>query len=350
MKKTRLLITTPHFNELGGVANHYKGLKNYFKGWVGFQTVGSRFGYSGIYFFPFDIISFVYKLIFWKVDTVLLNPSLAKKAIKRDLLLLNIAKLLGKRVVVFIHGWNRDYAEQISVNPKKSLGNYKKADAFIVLANQFKNKLISWGLTAPIYLSSTKVDDKLIKDFDITKRSFRELKFLFLSRIVKDKGIFEALMAVQSLSDKGIVCSLTVVGDGSQLVEAKNYVSLNKLGNIHFKGKLEGTELVEQFTDNNIYIFPSYHEGMPTSVLEALAFGMPIITTATGGLNDFFKEEKMGYFCDKKSVEDLTAKITKLINHNSLTDISQYNYKFAKNNFMASKVAKDLEALIASLK
>lgn len=55
---------------------------------------------------------------------------------------------------------------------------------------------------------------------------------------------------------------------------------------------MTGKLLSEQFESGDIYILPTYFEGMATSVLEAMAFGLPIITTPTGGVKDFFKKGK----------------------------------------------------------
>ncbi len=47
-----------------------------------------------------------------------------------------------------------------------------------------------------------------------------------------------------------------------------------------------------------MYLFPTYHEGMPGSVLEAMGYGLPVITRTVGGLPDFFEHEKMGFITE----------------------------------------------------
>jgi len=345
MHQKNILINAPSFDELGGVANHYKGLSKYFSNYVRYHTVGSRKKHPGIFYLPYDIICFIFKICFFKVNIVVLNPSLSYKAVRRDEIFLRIARFFNKKVVVFFHGWDRSYEKTLQKNPKKILGEFYKADAFLVLAKEFKNKLIDWGIDCPIYLTSTKVDDALLKGFDINSRDFTEINLLFLSRIEKNKGIFEALDAVMELKKKNINgVSLTVVGDGPALNEARQYAVDNKLSNVDFKGRLDGDDLAAEFRDNNIYLFPSYHgEGMPTSVLEAMAFGMPIVTTANAGLKDVFENEKMGRFCKMRNSNDLVKNILCLITLDNLPEISRYNFYFAKNHFMASKVAKKLE-------
>jgi len=350
MHQNNVLINTPCFNELGGVANHYKGLNKYFSHNVNFHVVGSRKNRSGLFYLPFDIISFIFKMMFCKINTVLLNPSLASKAIKRDEVFLKIAKFFNKKVVVFIHGWDKEYEIIVQKKPKQVLGSFYKADAFLVLASEFKEKLKEWGIDCPIHLTTTKVDDALLNNFNLEDRQFTEIKFLFLARIVKNKGIFEALNAIKEITKRGIKVSLSVVGDGPELEEARQYAIDNMLHNIDFKGRLDGAELAAEFRKNNVYLFPSYHgEGMPTSVLEAMAFGMPIVTTANAGLKDIFEDKKMGSFCEMRNTDDFIESTLTLIKSDALADISHYNYNFAKENFMASKVANKLELLIKSV-
>ncbi|WP_417238947.1 glycosyltransferase family 4 protein [Bizionia sp.] len=351
MNKNNILISAPELNELGGVANHYKGLSKYFSHNVRFHVVGRRKNRSGAFYLPFDIISFIFKMMFFNIDTVLLNPSLATNAMKRDEVFLKIAKFFNKKVVVFIHGWDKEYEIVVQKKPKQVLGSFYRADAFLVLASEFKDKLSEWGIGCPIHLTTTKVDDSLLDDFHLEKRSFKEINFLFLARIVKNKGIFEALDAIKEINNRGEKINLSVVGDGPALEEARQYALDNRLSNVHFKGRLDGDELAAQFIVNNIYLFPSYHgEGMPTSVLEAMAFGMPIVTTANAGLKDIFENKKMGVFCKMRDTDALIESTLSLIKSDALAQISHYNYDFAKENFMASKVASNLESLVVNIK
>jgi glycosyltransferase involved in cell wall biosynthesis len=349
MQKNKILILTTDINELGGISSHYRGLKRYFSKSVFYKTVGSRKGRSGIFYLPTDIALFLMKLIIYRVNIVLLNPSLVINAMKRDKIFLLLSKLMRKRAVVFIHGWDKCYEKMVDRNPKK-IDCLNKADALIVLCKDFKEKLMNWGIRIPIFLATTKVDDKLIEGFDVTIRNFDKIKFLFLCRIVKSKGVFEVLDAFQKLNKNGFNYTLSVVGDGPQLNEAINYSKNKKISNVVFRGRLDGAELSKAFIDNNIYLFPSYEgEGMPTSVLEALAFGMPVITTKNAGIKDFFQNGQMGLFCKMRDTDDIVNKTELLIQTRNLYSIAKYNHNFAKSNFLASKVAVKLEYIIHSI-
>ena len=108
---------------------------------------------------------------------------------------------------------------------------------------------------------------------------------------------------------------LQVVGEGNALVEAETYTKNKGIKNVRFTGPLSGDALKTEFINADLYILPTTHgEGMPTSVLEAMAFGIPVITRPVGGLVDFFENGKMGYMIESLEPKDYAEKIELLIN------------------------------------
>lgn len=347
----KILINTPNYKKpaSGGVANHYYGLKNYWHENVRYNIVGSRNkAGSGKYWLPFDILKFVLKILFFNPNLVVINPSLAPNALRRDALFLKIAKIFGRKVLVFFHGFNFYYAEEI--NKVDFIPKFGKADAFIVLSNKAKSYLQKWGIKAPIELATTKVDDRLISNFNIADRTGSVNNILFLTRITKEKGIFIALETFKLLSEKYPHLQYTVVGAGSELDDAKQYVEDNKIPNVVFTGALTGDALADQFKQGDLYLFTSFHEGMPTSVLEAMAFGLSVVTRPVGGLVDFFENGKMGEMVDSFEAEDFVPMVEKYLNDKELTkQTSAYNHEYAKKHFLASQVALRLEEIFSNI-
>lgn len=350
-KKTKILINTPYLklHGLGGVGNHYLGLRDYWSGEVVYNQVGkrNRGAKKGFLYLPYDIIKFIFYIFSFKPNVILLNPSIAKSAINRDFIFLNIAKFFGKKVVIFTHGFNKDNIKKIGEN--RLANNFNKCESIILLAKEFETIVRSWGVNVPIYLSTTKVDDKLINDFDITKRNGTVKNILFLTRITREKGIFIALDIFKELNNSNPSLTMTVVGYGSDLEEAKEYCKENSINNIIFKGALSGVELINSFKEGDLYLFTSYHEGMPTSVLEAMAFGLPIVTRPVGGLVDFFTDD-MGKMVDSFDSKDFIPIIESYINNPNLCKkTSFFNHNYAKNNFLASSVVRKIESILKKL-
>lgn len=346
----KVLINIPHLSLPGGVSNHYKGLQPFWSFKVHYNEVGRRFGLPGFILLPFDYLKFSVLCLFGGFDIILLNPSLGKSAIKRDAIFLKLAKALGKSVQVFFHGWNPETAEAITKNPAGFVKSYNRADGFLVLATAFKNDLMQWGITKPIVLTTTKISDALLKGFDINSKKKEITNLLFLTRVEEYKGIFIAVKAYELIKAKYPRLKLTIAGDGSQLKAVKELVKTKAIDDVEFLGHVFNEKLVKAFTNSDLYILPSYSEGMPTSVLEAMAFGLPIISRPVGGLNDFFENEKMGYLIESLKPEDYSQAIIKLIeNPKQCSVIAAHNHQYAKQNFMASKVASQLENTIANV-
>lgn len=342
----KILINTPDLSLSGGVANHYHGLRPFWKLKVHYNYIGGRKKIPGILILPVDYIKFFFICLFGKYDLIVLNPSLGQTALKRDAIFLKIAVFTKKKTVVFWHGWSPDIVERINNNPGGFKQKYQYASMHLVLSGGFKNDLVSWGIESPIKLTTTKVDDRLLANFDIQKKQVEEFTILFLTRVEVYKGIFILLEACKQFlkHDSGI--RLVIAGDGSQLEAAKEFANKNNLLNVHFLGNVKGEQLIQAFTSATIYVLPTYNEGMPTSVLEAMAFGLPVITRPVGGLNDFFEDGKMGYLIESLNPIDFAEKIAYLIENKELMhEMSLNNHSYAKAHFLGSQVAENLEQI-----
>ena len=342
----KILINTPCQKLLGGVANHYLGLRDFWTEKVMYNTIGKRSkNGKGILWLPWDIVKFIFKLLIFKPDIVLLNPSLGESALKRDFLFMQIACLFEFKVVVFFHGFNLEYAKR--VNKKWVSDNLNKASMILVLASSFKEILRNWGVISPIQLTTTKVDDKLVEGFDIKSRLNYTPNILCVTRIEKAKGIYESLDTFHLLQQKYPDLIYSLVGDGEELPLVKEYIKKKNIKGVRITGRLDGENLKNEFKKASFFLFMSYGEGMPTCVLEAMAFGLPVFTRKVGGLVDFFKKNKMGFITDSlEPIEFADAFEMYLLDSDKFRETAFYNYNYAKQHFMASSVAKSLECIL----
>lgn len=340
----KLLVNTPDPNALGGVANHYKGLKPYWHCTTIYNSLGSNKWRKIL--IPWTLTKYIWRLITFNPDMVLLNPSLGAGALKRDFLYLKIAKAFGKEVSIFIHGFNLNYSK--SANWTWISENLNKASHIIVLAKAFKEILIEHGVKTDVQLSTTKVPDDMIKDFDVNYRSGKIRNILFLARVEKAKGVYETVDTFAILKRTHPELNLKIVGNGGELEALQEYVKTNKIQDVVFTGGLHGQQVIDVYKDSDLFFFFTSHgEGMPTVVLEAMAFGLPVITRYVGGLCDFFKDGKMGRITDSMNPKDFAELTEPLLNDAEFTKkISRYNHEFALQHFMASKVASNIESII----
>lgn len=343
----KILINTPYLSLLGGVANHYLGLKDYWSETVLYNQIGRRGVTQGAgkYTLLVDVLKFLWKILIFRPDIILLNPSLARNAVLRDTFFLRIAKIFNKKVAVFFHGFNKKNLKEI--NRDSLVRNLNKCECIFVLAQEFVDDLRMWGVAAPIHLTTTKVMDRMVGDINAERRSGNVGTILFLARIAENKGIFIALKSFKQILEIYPELHLKVVGDGPALNEARSMCESENVKNVTFTGALTGEDLINAFKESDLYLLPTYYEGMPTSVLEAMAFGLPVITRPVGGLCSFFKNGIMGEMVNSYEPSDFTKAILPYIQDKSKTrQAAIYNINYAKENFLASKVASNLETVL----
>jgi glycosyltransferase involved in cell wall biosynthesis len=350
----KTLVTTPNLQGEGGVSNYYAALRKYFPPSVEYFTVARRGGHEGLMASLDHLIRdsrmLRRRLRAHDYHVVHLNPSLGRNSILREGIFLNLAKRQGQKVVVFFRGWDRDFEESLR-HWKLSLFKkvYFRADAMVVLGQEFEVKLRAWGYQGPIYLETTAVDDELFESFRCCDgvMTNNRINVLFMARVVRSKGIYEALEAYDQVRNAHGTLRFTVAGDGEDLDAVKRYIDSKSIEGVSFVGYVRGNEKVCVLQEHDIFLFPTYHgEGMPNSVLEAMAAGMPVVTRRVGGLKDFFEHGKMGFATEETSPGVFAEYLETLICNPELRrSMGQFNHAYARDRFAASSVAGRLESI-----
>lgn len=363
MKPLRVLITGPALRDEGGVANYYNAVLRHLAAdgryEVEYFELGSTKGAMGALHPVADQAGFQRMLERFRPDLVHVNPSLTLKSFFRDGLIIAQARLRRIPVIVFFRGWARSTEERVD----RELGwlfrqTYGRANGFIVLASRFRDKLVEWGVKAPVFLETTTVPDVVMTSFAIGERveQLRRdplLKVLFLARLEREKGVVETLEAVEMLLRRGVPVSLTIAGNGPAMDELRRFLaSHDGLGSsVELAGYVRGDAKRELFLRHHVYCFPSeYWEGMPNSVLEAMALGMPIVTCPVGGLADFFEDGRMGHLVPNRDASLVAEKLEWLArDREAAATMSAYNHAYATKRFLAPDVARRLGEIYLSI-
>lgn len=347
----KLLLVRSSSSNKGGVASFYKNILPYFpKKQLYDLEIGGTDCHRPKLYPLIDQFRFFKAIKQQKPELIHINPSLGFKSFIRDGLFVWQAKQAGYPVLVFWHGWDKEFE---SVLERRFMWFFKRsfgrADGFIVLASEFERKLREWGVTVPVFRGSTTVDAALVTNTDVMAKwadlsKLFKIKILFLARLERAKGVFETVQAIKTLVDKNYSVSLTIAGDGKIRQELENFTRSLGLNSqqVHFTGDIRGEGKIRVFAEHHIYCFPTFYgEGLPTSVLEAMAFGMPVVTRPVGGLADIFEDGKMGFLVQGKSPEEIADCLEKLIYHlEKMAEIGIYNAEYAQKHFMAPVVAK----------
>jgi glycosyltransferase involved in cell wall biosynthesis len=130
---------------------------------------------------------------------------------------------------------------------------------------------------------------------DCTSRS-KGLRFLFCGSLYPLKAPDEALMASELLQENGLPHTLIFAGSGPMEAELRKYSHAHGLSNVEFRGSVAWHTRHEVFSDGDVLVHPTKHDGWGMVVAEALAAGMPVITTeACGAGVDFVRDGVNGF-------------------------------------------------------
>ena len=138
-----------------------------------------------------------------------------------------------------------------------------------------------------------------------------ETRFLFIGRVMQEKGIDELFEAMKKLHQEGYKCSLDVLG-GFEENYSDKIKQYEKEGWLHYWGYQND---IRPFVEKaHCFVLPSWHEGMANTNLESAASGRPLLTTNIHGCKEAVIDEVSGFLVKKNSADDLYEKMLRFIN------------------------------------
>jgi glycosyltransferase involved in cell wall biosynthesis len=252
-------------------------------------------------------------ILFRHAAVVHINSSLNPRAYWRDLAYLFVAKLLRARVVYQVHG---------GVLPEEFFGN-RALTAFL-----------RWTLGLPdlvAVLASCELEAyrRFVPDQDVIvlpngidcgpfahiptvlTRTSDPLRLIYIGRIAREKGLYEALQAVHLALELGVDARLTVAGQGAEEARLRRYaVALGLAARTTFVGPVFGSDKANLLAGADVMLLPSYAEGLPYALLEAMAAGIPVIATPVGAIPDVVSPGMHGHLVpprDAKAIAEALA-------------------------------------------
>jgi len=274
------------------------------------------------------------------IEAIYINSSIGL-ALLKDLLVVKGLKKKGIKVFIHIHfsDFDRIFGKSMLLKHiiKKKLKN--DVSKIVLLSEELKNRFIKNGFDENgIFVIYNFVDPNLTtitKDFITQKYSTEKkgLKYLFVGSLDKRKGFYDLIDAFKKFgksNDKLIICGSPNDNKSKQTL---NEIAKNK--KFTYKGYIRGNEKESVFKDCDVFILPSYAEGLPIVVLEALHFGLPIISTNVGAIPEILSERN-GFLFKPGDKEALKNSLNLFhpfgdteisIALNNLEESSKYNYK-----------------------
>ena len=180
---------------------------------------------------------------------------------------------------------------------------WKNAGSVIANSEGLKNLALE-TMNIPIKVIYNGIDTK---EFKPKFNKNKKLKILCVSRLIQRKGIEYLINAVKSLE-----VELTIIGKGKQ----ESYLKSIAPKNVEFLGYIPHENIGKYYRNSDIFILPSLNEGMSNTILEAMASGLPIITTNTGGTKELIKGN--GFVVSMRDSDAIKKAILKYIENPEL--------------------------------
>ena len=189
---------------------------------------------------------------------------------------------------------------------------FNRADLVIVLSDDWKSKVEAVACKAAVVKlfnpapRAEWIDDGVVGN---------TLNILFLGRLSIRKGTYDLLECIKDQKafylEKDV--KFIVAGDGD-VNEVRSFVDSNGLNRlINVPGWVSGERKKRYLSNADIYILPSYHEQMPMSILEAMAYGVPVISTSVAGIPELIEDGMNGILIDPGDREHLKNALQELI-------------------------------------
>ena len=173
-------------------------------------------------------------------------------------------------------------------------------------------------------------------------------RFLLIARLLGDKGVREYAQAARTVKEKYPQAQFDLVGwidDNPDAIEQQELDSWINEGLFNFWGKLD--DVKPAIGASSIYVLPSYREGTPRTVLEAMAMGRPIITTDAPGCRETVIDAYNGYLVPVKAVEELAAAMENfIVNPKLIIEMGKASRRLVEEKFDVDAVNQSiLEAM-----
>lgn len=282
-------------------------------------------------------VQFALKLVRFRPDLVYIPISQNTPAFLRDSLFLIPSIWSRRKIVLHLHGsyFSKFYHESSPVMRMLIRYVLHRTTHIIVLGDNLRRifhgfvssesiSVVPNGIPHDIYTRGTREIDK-----ETTKRPLRAV---FLGSMQQSKGYRDVLRAATVTKEMGLGIQYTLIGEFRDIEEqewANEYIRKYNIHNsVSLVGQKTGIEKANMLKNSDVFVFPTYYpyEGHPLVVLEAMASGLPVITTDQGAIRETILDGKNGYILPKHDPMALAKTIARFNeNNNLLIEMSKAN-------------------------
>ena len=285
-------------------------------------------------------------------EVVHINTSLNAKAYWRDLAYLMVAKLCGARVLYQVHGGRLDEFAPRGLFAAFVAATLRAADAVVVLSRAqlevFRSRLgghavevVPNGIDCAPYAHYNRA----------APEPAQPLRLIYIGRLAPGKGLMETIEAMRIARLRGVAARLVLAGSGPEEARLRKHVRDAGLSReVAFVGPAWGTHKAQLLSQADVFLLASYSEGLPYSLLEAMAAGVVPIVTPVGAIPDLVEEGEHGLFVAPRDAEPIAQAIARLAGDRAaLARMSAACRACITGGYSLERVARDFSQLYCDL-
>lgn len=269
----------------------------------------------------------------------------------------NLIKILKVPFVVSFYGYDYTSFPKLYLGLGKILLNhivFKYSNYILAMSPDMKNELIKLGcnenkILVHYFGNETNIFCNKNRIYNKTKK----MKLLIVANLTEKKGHLFLLKALVKLKNINCEFYLTIVGEGILENKIKQFVSENNLSeNVEYKKNIPyGTqEMINEYLNADIYVQPSItsknndKEGIPGAMIEAMASGLPIVSTYHAGIPYIIKDNETGLLVNEWDINHLCDNIFNLITNSKLRErLGMAGQEYVLNELDINIKIKELE-------
>lgn len=337
-----ILFVGPGMNGgISAVLNVYRTMFSPFK-FVKTQTDGGkvRKGLAAIAGYALALL----RLTFDRDIRIVHIHSASNASFWRKSLIIRMAKATGRKVILHNHGGG--FRTFYKSAPEKIKAVLDKCDVVIGLSAQWVQFFKEIGCREVLAVNNV-IDTPEIRPSNDSDGKFH---IVFLGKIFDQKGIYDLLDALRTNRERFAGRLTLHVGGNGEVDKFRSLIADPALADmVTYEGWVDGEKKAVLFNRMDALILPSYVEGVPICLLEAMSYGKPVITTPVGGIPSIVTDGHNGLFIAPGDKGAIASAITRLMDSPELASAMGRNGTEIAKDYLAPEVAKKLRSLYAKL-
>ena len=242
----------------------------------------------------------------------------------KDTFYILVAKFFGIKVILHIHAstFDKFYGKRSKIWKLYNKFVFNFVDVVITLSESWREQIRQISSNSSICVLKNCID---FEDYSVSKFSSEEKIALFLGSVGNRKGVYDLIRAMGIIRKKNSKLKLYIAGPEEYLGDMEKALNLIKNANVddtcYLLGSVNNKQKKELFQKASFFVLPSYNEGLPISILEALASGLPVISTNVGGIPELIEDGVNGFLIEPGDLENLANKMIVLANNRKLCNL-----------------------------